>query len=156
MKIRPATINDITFIKQCLIDSWVEHAKNEPDLLDEERMRQANIEQYYRDSLQSDKSFVLIAEVDGNVAGTIRADIQNIPGFFKHNTILYIDDVCVAPEYRQHGVAQELLQAVEAIAKQHNIRRLQGRVYEFNKSAQRLFQKMGYRAPHATWDKVLK
>lgn len=156
MKIRSATLEDIGFIKQHLTDSWVEHAKHEPDLLEEESMKIADVEGYYRAALRSPDSFVFVAEVDGHIAGTIRADIQDIPKFFKHNKILYIDDVCVAPEYRKAGVAKALLLEVEALAKKRKIRRLQARVYAFNTPAQKLFEKAGYRAPHATWDKLLK
>lgn len=45
--VREGTREDLPFIKSALIDSWVEHAKNEPDLLDEERMKQSDIKSYY-------------------------------------------------------------------------------------------------------------
>ena len=156
MTIRPATIEDISFIKQHLIDSWVEHAKHEPDLLDIEAMKKSSVEEYYEAALKSSDCYVLVAEVDGKIAGTVRADVEEISKFFKNNTILYIDDVCVAPEFRRQGIAEALLAEVEQIAQKRGIHRLQGRVYTFNKPIQQLLRKAGLRAPYATWDKVLK
>lgn len=143
-------------IKECLIASWVEHAKEEPELLDEERMRNSKVEEYYFPAIQSVDSIILVAECDDVFAGFIRANIESISSFFKKNKILFIDDVCVVSKFRKIGVAQKLLVEIEARAKAKNIHRLQGRVYAFNEAGQRLFSKMGYRSPHATWDKLLE
>jgi len=154
--IRRGTAEDIPAIKVCLIDSWVEHARHEPNLLDEERMRASNVEAYYEAALSDPNAHVLVAERDGQFAGFIRADVQEIPNFFKHNRILFLDDVCVVPEYRHQGIARSLLQEIESVARELSIQRLQGRVYAFNTPAQHLLREMGYTSPHATWDKVLE
>lgn len=156
LKIRRGTREDIPAIKECLINSWVEHAKNEPGLLDEDRMKASNVEGYYGAALDNSNCHVLIAEKDGLFAGFIRGDVQEIPNFFKHNKILFLDDVCVVPMYRKQGVARLLLQEIESIAKEAGIQRLQARVYSFNKPAQNLLREIGYQTPYATWDKVLK
>ena len=156
IKIRKGTIKDIPQIKKCLIDSWVEHAKQEPELLDEERMRRSDIDRYYRKAFQNPKlSFVLIAEIDGKFAGFQRADIQAIPNFFKHNKILYLDDAYILSEFRRKGIATLLIRETENIARRNKIRRLQGRVYTFNKPVQKLLAGLGYRSPFATWNKVI-
>jgi len=155
INIRQGTPEDIPQIKACLIDSWVEHARNEPELLDEERMRASDVEGYYRAAFDNPNSHILVAERDGHFAGFIRADVQEIPNFFRHNRILYLDDVCVLPDDRKQGVARSLLQEVEKVAKEAGIQRLQGRIYTFNKPMQSLLLELGYSSPHATWDKVL-
>ena len=157
VEIRRGTVNDIPKIKDCLINSWVDHAKQEPELLDEERMRQSDIEGYYQKCFENaDKCFVFVAEKDGNFAGFQRADIQEIQSFFRHNRILYLDDAFVLPEFRRQGIATKLIQEAENIAREKDIKRIQCRVYTFNKSTQKLLSKLGYRTPYATWDKVLK
>lgn len=156
ISIRSARPEDIPLIKQCLIDSWVEHAKNEPGLLGEERMRSSDIETYYQECFDHpDNHFLFIAEADEKFAGFIRADIKEIPSFFKYPTILYLDDVYVVPEFRRKGIAKSLIQKAEEIAREKGIKRLQGRVYSYNKPVQKLLESMGYTSPHATWDKVL-
>lgn len=154
--IRGAKPEDIPMIKKCLIDSWVEHAKAVPELLDGERMRASKVEEYYQKCFdEPDKCFVFIAESESRFAGFIRADIQEIPSFFKYPTIMYMDDTYVLPEYRRKGIAKSLIQKVEDLARDKGIKRLQGRVYTFNKPTQKLLESMGYTSPHATWDKVL-
>lgn len=155
--IRSGTPQDIPEIKKCLIDSWVEHAKQVPELLDEERMGQSDVEGYYKKAFDNPgKSFVFVAEVDGKFSGFQKADIQEIPSFFKHNRILYLDDGYVLPKFRRMGIATKLIQEAEKKAKELGIKRLQARVYTFNKPTQNLFAKLGYSSPHATWDKVLE
>jgi GNAT superfamily N-acetyltransferase len=155
--IRKGTLGDIPNIKECLVASWVEHARKEPELLDEERMRQSDIEGYYKKCFDNpDKCFVFVAEVGGKFAGFQRADIQEIPPFFKHNKILYLDDAYTIPEFRRKGVATILIREAEKTARKLGIKRIQSRVYTFNKPARELLMKLGYRSPHATWDKVLK
>jgi len=155
--IRKGQPKDIPLIKQCLIDSWVEHAKQEPGLLDEERMKASDVEGYYRECFdEPDKHFLFVAEADGKFAGFIRADIKEIPPFFKHPKILYLDDTYVLPEFRRKGIARSLLQRAEELAKEKGIKRLQARVYSFNVEIQKLLESMGYHTPHATWDKAIE
>lgn len=156
VKIRPGRRDDIAQIKQCLVDSWVDHAKKEPDLLDEERMRNSNIEKYYQKCFENDQCHVLVAESDGQFAGFIRGDVQEIPNFFKDNKILYLDDTYVLPQYRRQNIARTLIQEMENLAKQKGIRRIQSRVYTYNKPVQSLLNSMNYNMPHSTWDKILK
>jgi len=154
--IRNARPGDIPLIKECLIDSWIEHARQLPELLDEERMRTSKIEEYYQKCFdEPDKCFVYVAKSEGKFAGFVRADIQEIASFFRYPTILYLDDVYVPPEFRRKGVARQLIQKVEDLAREKGIKRLQGRVYAFNNATQKLMESMGYTSPHATWDKVL-
>jgi len=148
--IRRGNEKDILVIKPYLIESWVMHARHEPKLLDEKRMRESDIEKYYKDALKNKNSSFLIAEVNGEIAGFIRADVQKIPSFFKENKILYIDDVYVARKFRRRGIARSLVFVVENMAKRKNIKRLQARVYTFNKPMQNLLKSMGYTLPHAT------
>lgn len=156
-RIRAGTPEDIAEIKRCLIESWVEHARNVPELLDEGRMKTSDIEGYYKKCFENpDRCFVFVAEVDGKFAGFQRADIQEIAPFFKHNKILYLDDAYILPEFRRMGIATKLIEEAEKLAKEKGIHRLQARVYSFNKPVQELLKKMGYTMPHSTWDKVLE
>lgn len=153
--IRRGKQEDILAIRPYLMDSWVTHARHEPKLLDEKRMRKSDIAGYYKAALKNKDCNFLVAEVNGEIAGFIRADVQKIASFFKDNEILYIDDVYVVKKFRRCGIARSLIFVVENIAKRKNIKRLQARVYTFNKPMQKLLGSMGYSAPHATWDKVL-
>lgn len=154
--IRKGRLDDISTIRPCLIDSWVMHARHEPKLLDEKRMRKSDIDEYYRKALRNKGCNFLVAEVDGQFAGFIRADVQSIASFFRNNRILYLDDLYVVRKFRREGVAKSLMLEIESIAKSRHIKRLQARVYAFNKQMQKLLKSMGYGAPHSTWDKVIR
>jgi GNAT superfamily N-acetyltransferase len=155
ISIRKANQEDIPFIKECLADSWTSHAKHEPNLLDEERMRQSDVEGYYSPAMTDNHIHILIAEFERQVAGFIRADEQTIPAFFRYNKILFIDDLYVLQEFRNQGVAKILIQEVEKIARDQGIKRIQARVYSYNKPTQTLLESLSFHSPHATWDKVL-
>lgn len=155
IQIRKGALNDLSFIKECLTDSWVEHAQNNPDLMTEEKMRDSNIEEFYRKVLGQDDNHIYIAEIESKQVGLIRAYEEKIADFFKDNNILYIDDVYVVSGFRGKGIARRLLIEIENIAKVKGVRRIDGRVYTYNKPMQKLLKSMRYNSPYATWVKIL-
>lgn len=156
MVIRKATLEDIPFIKECLIDSWVEHARNNPSLMIEARMRQSKVEEYYSYVINNDKGYVLIAETDDKKVGLIRAYETKLADFFKDPQILYVDDVYVLKEYRRQGIARVLYMEIEKLAKEKGIKRIDGRIYTYNKPMQKLLENMNYHMPYSTWVKILE
>jgi diamine N-acetyltransferase len=158
MKIRKAKKSDIPKIKPYLLEMWIEHARNVPTLLDEDRMKNSDIDAYYGECFKlenTNKYIVLVAQEGREFAGFIKADLQEIANFFKDNLIYYIDDIYVVPKYRRHSVAKKLVNELEKIAKRQGIKRIQGRIYSFNKVSQQCFSKLGYSMPHSTWDKLI-
>lgn len=156
IEVRYANNEDMPFIKKCLINSWVEHAKNVPDLLEEDRMKESDVENYYKAALESDNSVVLIAEIENTPVGLMRGDIKEIEPFFKHNKILYLDDIYIVEKHRKQGIARLLFSEIEKYAKKKGIKRLQGRAYNYNEPIRKLLVSLGYKTPHSTWDKVLE
>ena len=156
VQLRNAKIEDIEFIKQCLIDSWVIHARNNSNLITEERMINSNIENYYYDSILNNDGYTLIAEINHKKVGLIRAYEKEIADFFKDNRILYIDDIYVLEHFRRKGIARKLILKIESIAKEKGIKRIDGRIYSFNLPIQKLLKSLGYKSPYATWVKVLQ
>lgn len=144
--IRKGNTEDIPFIKAGLIDSWVMHARQVPELFDEERMRSSPIEEYYQKCFASPDCFVFIAEEDSKPVGFVRADLQEIQNFFRDPHILYIDDIFVLEEYRKKGIAQALLMEVEKLAKEKGIKRLQCRIYSFNIQRNSCLRHLGIRS----------
>jgi ribosomal protein S18 acetylase RimI-like enzyme len=154
--IRKATLTDLPFIKYCLVDSWLEHAKNEADLLSEKHLAEFETEQFYRDSITNNKGHLLIAEVSGERAGLISAYEQKLGYFFHHTLCMYIDDVYVVKKFRRSGIARALLDEIEKIASKQGIKRIDNRVYSYNQPMQKLLKSMRYSSPYATWVKVIQ
>lgn len=154
--IREAQHKDITEIKNYLTDLWTWHSENEPDLLDEKRMRNYNSQGYCEKCLADpDKCRLFIADDEGKIAGFLKVNIQEIDSFFKNPTILYLDDVFVLPEYRRKGIARSLIEHAEKFAKEKSIKRIQARVYTFNNGMHKCLESLNYRSPYATWDKEI-
>jgi ribosomal protein S18 acetylase RimI-like enzyme len=111
------------------------------------RARGRDTESYYKNALRDKNCSFLVAEVDGQIAGFIRADIQRAAGFSRDNKILYINDLYVVKAFRRQGIAQALVTEAEKIAKAKHIKRVQTKLYTFNKPMRDLLRSMGYTVP---------
>lgn len=152
---RKATLGDIEFIRTCLIDSWSEHARNTPHLLNKDRLKAFESKDFYIKSIADDEGCFLIAEHNGAQVGLVVAYITKLSYFFIHPQSIYIDDVYVIKDFRRAGVAKILMNSVEEFAKTKGIQRLDNRVYSYNIPMQRLLTKLGYSSPFATWIKTI-
>ena len=65
---------------------------------------------------------------------------------FKCKPLLNIHDVIVLPEYRGRGLAQRLMQEIEALARQRGCCKLTLEVLQGNKVAQAVYQRCGFAA----------
>jgi ribosomal-protein-alanine acetyltransferase len=83
----------------------------------------------------------LTALVNGEIAGFAMARV-NIRRTIIFGHILTID---VAPAYRRKGIAQKLLQQIEAILKEKSIKECRLEVRENNTAALNLYRKLGYK-----------
>jgi hypothetical protein len=152
---RDATIDDIPRIEELLKESWIEHARQEPDMLDEDTMRREDVEKYYKDGLSDPtNTFIRIAEIGGQLVGVLRADIKNIEPFFKHQKVLWLDDVVVLKQFRRKRIIDQLLKEFERIAMQNNIEQTQLRVYSYNIAMQTALIRNGYHSPHSLFEKT--
>ncbi|PUA30285.1 MAG: GNAT family N-acetyltransferase [Cellvibrio sp. 79] len=84
----------------------------------------------------------LLAYVDGKPAGLINA----FEGFstFAAKPLLNIHDIIVAKEFRGLQLSQELLGALETIARERGCCKLTLEVLQGNETAQRAYQKFGF------------
>jgi len=87
------------------------------------------------------KAIGLAARVNNDIAGfaIARLDIGRNTSF---GHILTVD---IAPAYRRKGIAQKLLQEIEAIFREKGIKECRLEVREDNVAALNLYQKIGYK-----------
>ena len=130
IKIRRALLEDLVFIRECLIDSWADHADHEPHLLSKEKLVGFESEKFYIDSIRKKSSYILIAEHEGDKCGLIVAYKKNLPYFFRQQDVLYIDDIYVKNTHRRNGVAKKLIQ--------------------------RLLRSISYSSPYSNWSKIIQ
>jgi GNAT superfamily N-acetyltransferase len=160
MRIRLATTKDLPEVVPHLKALWIMHGKNNPQFLNYDKMKQytdARIKKYLNVCFdKSKKSYLLIAEEEGNVAGFLKIDIVEIQKFFIVNKVIYLDDIFVKEEFRGKGVAKLLQQEAEKIAKKKKIKMLKARIYAFNTPAQKMAQSMGLTPLYSEYFKPLK
>ena len=63
---------------------------------------------------------------------------------FKGRPLINVHDFAVHPDYRGHGVARQLMQAVEDLARRENCARLTLEVQSHNLKAQRAYTSFGF------------
>lgn len=91
---------------------------------------------------------ILVAEVDGAVAGFLAYTFEEDPGSFvrpEYRRHALVWDISVAAEARGQGLGQALLRAAEGAAKQAGIGEMRLYVLEANTRARRIYEEAGYR-----------
>ena len=160
MDIRLGTQKDATQIANLLKTLWVMHAENNPDFLNEKKIKgytTSHITKYLSVCFEKNpKSYLLIADDHGTIAGFLKIDIIKIQPFFMENKVLYLDDIFVKEEYRGQGVSGYLQQEAEKIAKKKKIKMLKARIYTFNSPAQKMAKSMGLTPLYSEYFKPLK
>lgn len=80
----------------------------------------------------------LVAEVDDKVVGfaLFYTNYSTWKG-----KCLYLEDLFILPEYRQHGIGSQLFDEVVNIAKQRGVRRMDWQVLDWNEPAIKFYQK---------------
>lgn len=100
---------------------------------------------------------VLVAEVDGEVAGFVTVLTRVSSGELEDGDIEYglIADLVVAPNFRRQGLGQRLLAAGEDFARSKNVRWLRIGVLNRNQSAMDLYTTTGFSVLFSEMEKNL-
>jgi ribosomal protein S18 acetylase RimI-like enzyme len=85
---------------------------------------------------------VLVAELDGEIAGYVRLAQPHPIESGRH--VLQINGIAVDPAFQRRGVGQALLDAAAAEARSRGARRLTLRVLTHNEAALRLYERCGF------------
>ena len=93
-------------------------------------------EKAFADSLQSENTLYIVAEIDGKVAGYCGMYIA----FEEGN----ISNVAVAPEYRRQKIAANMLKNILKLAKEKGVTAVVLEVRETNTGAIRLYEQIGF------------
>lgn len=145
MPIRAAMLADYPAIRDLLHDSDGYHAQYAPELAAwpaSPRFTEAELTEL----LAHETCLVLVAEEGGEVVGFLEASIQSperpdeagCPWCGIHN-------LAVAPNRRGRGIGTNLVEATERWARGKGLTQLRLDVFEFNKAARALYDRLGYR-----------
>jgi ribosomal protein S18 acetylase RimI-like enzyme len=132
VEIRWARARDEAALKQIDMATWTSEVSPAPP-----RGPDAS---FFNERTRPDE--VLIAEVDGQVAG-FAALGQTVP-IPSHRHVLEIRGLAVDPAHQHRGVGRRLVEACVAQARQQGARKLTLRVLGFNDRARRLYESCGF------------
>jgi len=159
MKVRLGVRKDGNQVAGWLKDMWLMHCDNEPQYVSREKIAaytSARITRYLRDCFNgSKKSYLLVAEEGGELAGFLKIDVVKIESFYVETKVMYLDDIYVREQYRGRGVSKLLYAEAEKIAKKRKIKWLKARIYEFNKPAQAMAKSGGMKMLYGEYFKII-
>ena len=99
---------------------------------------------YLNEILKKQDNCLLVAEVEGNIAGYILGGILKTTGFFKHDKIGRITEIFVREDYRKNSIADSLLEEIIEWFRERGILRIETDYYIKNKGAELLWKKTGF------------
>jgi GNAT superfamily N-acetyltransferase len=134
LSIRPATIDDARLLTAMVRElAEFEHLSHETSVLEE------NIA---RDGFGAAPKFrAVIAEWNGQAAGY--ALFFEVYSSFQGRAGLFLDDIFVRPQFREHGVGRGLLAHVARIARQEGYFCMRWEVLDWNTAAIDFYRKLG-------------
>ncbi len=106
---------------------------------------EAGYGEFLSSQLDDADSIVMVAEVDGVVAGYVYAGIEPLSWKELRDEAGFVHDLLVSDEVRNSGVGQQLLDAAMAWLKQRGMPRVVLWTAAGNTGAQRLFERRGFR-----------
>ena len=114
-----------------------------------------NPREIFEEFVSRDDRVVLLAEADGETAGFLFALIRHVKNHraMKDQSMIYVDDLCVAQAYRRHGIGSLLLKEAEKIGLSHGCTRIELDVQAFNDDAVRFYEAVGFTPRKITMEK---
>lgn len=101
----------------------------------------------YLGLLKDDKYKVVVASVNGELAGYASGKIVNVEENIseKKDKYLFIDEIYTDSTYRRKGVAKGLLEYLKEISKSEECKKIQLNVWSFNEEAIKFYYSMGFK-----------
>jgi len=102
---------------------------------------------YIADLLNSEKSAVLVAEVQGRIVGAVSVTIHEAPALpvMVPRRFAVISDVVVVRGFRHQGIGRMLMEQAQGWARARGVGQVELNVWEFNRGALAFYSKLGYR-----------
>jgi GNAT superfamily N-acetyltransferase len=155
--IRQASATDIPAIQRIYAYGDAYHRAVAPWFF-REHEGPARSEEYLLQSLTGDQAAIFLADDPaGEAVGLVHLFERTAPElpFLTPRRYAVIEALIVLPEVQRHGIGAALLRQAEAWALERGIGQIELGVWEFNATAQRLYERMGYATVRRTLHKQL-
>lgn len=150
-KLRAATMDDLSQLRSLMYDLHDDHHQQVPEFFNtaKEIEKTKDIEKY----LNHPECYVYVVHLDGSddliaFATGHFTDLNSLVS--PKIKIGCIDELYVLPQYRRHGLADKLCVRLEQEFKYIGAKEVFIEVWDFNKSALSLYDKLGY-SKHIHW-----
>ena len=156
--IRPATEKDYDELAKLFHELNRLHSHALPHIFYTTAKTPQSLE-YVRSLLNNTKATFLVAESGGKIIGFVQAVIMDAPNnpVTIRRSFVYVDDICVAAEYRRASVGKALMASVEEWGKEKGVNQVELRVWDFNRRAMAFYKSLGYEpANHIMWKTIGK
>lgn len=130
-RIRKAVKTDESKIKELFIEMLQTiYSKNTVD----------GYEEGYLDKFfDGHEDWICVAEVNDSIAAYLSIEVHH-----EQEHYIYLDDLSVSKTYRNYGIGTELIKTAKNFAKEMDISTIVFHVEKSNKSAFRLYERLGY------------
>lgn len=96
-----------------------------------------------RESLVDENAIALVAEVNGQVAGLLQADIKFRP-YLEFEKFCHISGLGILPSFRRQGIAKVMMAEVVVECKKRGITEMSLGVFNENEGAYKLYEELGF------------
>jgi diamine N-acetyltransferase len=143
LSVRTARPEDLVVLAQLLDEVIVLHHNEDPAQFTgpEEAQHTRYLEERFKDP----DAAVFIAEDQGVPAGIAVTVIRDAPPFLTPSRFVLLENLAVAANFRRAGVGRKLVDAAILWAQARDMHELDLNVYEFNHSAIRFYEAIGFR-----------
>lgn len=147
VSIRRANIEDYDGMCETLREVHELHCKSEPEFFQmPENGSTLQSREYITELIESDDSNILLAEAEDCIVGVAIIHIRNSPD---HPAIVQrqlgvIESLSVLSSYRGRGIGTKLMEAAEKWVADKGVSSCELVVWEFNRDAIKLYERLGY------------
>lgn len=153
--VRPTTPEDLNGLSQ--IHSSVNdlHSQAHPDVF--KQVHPDEMTSYLSSLFAQPGTALFVAEIDSEIVGAVAIMIRDAPDIavLTQRRYAIVDFIGVRPDHQHLGIGKELMQQAHTWARERGADRVELTVWEFNQSAFRFYEQLGYvSASRRMWKKL--
>jgi diamine N-acetyltransferase len=143
LSVRPACPEDLVALAHLLDEVVAFHHSEDPTQFREPAA--AEHSRYLEERFQDPDAAVFVAEDQAVLAGIAITVIREAPPFLNPSRFVLLENLAVATKFRRTGVGRKLVDAAVLWTRARDVQELDLNVYEFNHSAIRFYEAIGFR-----------
>lgn len=146
IEIRKAILDDYAELCKIYTELDEYHRVNHPELF-VKPVGFARGKRYIADKIADNNQAIFVAELDNKIVGLAECYILKSPGFpiIRRRKWVHLDNIAVLRDYQECHIGSYLLEKVIQWAEFKGIKRVELKVYSFNKNAIGFYSSKGFR-----------